>query len=223
MRQDNSGIKVDGGMSSNDLLCQILADISGSVIVRPKMTEATALGAAMVAGYHLGYFQYLFKELESSDYGSESEPEVPKSPMNGHAMAAHYEHSNGHQSEQTHPRTASIGRTFKTANGLIRSLSRRISSSSLTRKLERSFSISTTTKIYDKNYDVFHPKMEDHVRQDRINTWKAAVSRSRKWIRVEKQEQKRVEYKRLSSIPFMGFVLMSFGTYILSEGLLTFG
>ena len=214
MKQDANGIKVDGGMSSNDLLCQILADISGSDIVRPKMTEATALGAAMVAGYHLGYFQYLFKEPEV-ETASESDTEVPKSPMNG--IGGH-QRTNGH-SDQSLPQTPT-GRTFKTANGLIRSISRRISSSSLTRKLERSFSISAGHKILtDKNYDIFHPKMSDKTREDRINTWRAAVSRSRKWIRVEKQEQKRVEYKRLSSIPFMLFALMSFGSYILSERL----
>ena len=215
MKQDANGIKVDGGMSSNDLLCQILADISGSEIVRPKMTEATALGAAMVAGYHMGFFRYLFKEPDS-DYASESDNELPKSPLNG--IGARHEITNGH-SEQTQPNTPTV-RTFKTANGIIRSISRRISSSSLTRKLERSFSISREHKFDDKNYDIFRPKMSEQVRQDRINTWRAAVSRSRKWIRVEKQEQKRVEYKRLSSLPVMIFVLMSFGTYILSERLL---
>ena len=214
MRQDGLGLKVDGGMSSNDLLCQILADISGSDIIRPKMTEATALGAAMVAGYHCGYFHNLFQVSEASEAASESDNEAIKTPMNGNVV--HHEQTNGH-SEQP-PQSPTL-RTFKTANGIIRSISRRISSSSLTRKLERSFSISREHK-YDKNFDVFHPNMSDQTRQDRIKTWTAAVSRSRKWIRVEKQEQKRVEYKRLSSLPFMIYVLMSFGTYIVSEGLL---
>ncbi|CAG2174100.1 unnamed protein product, partial [Oppiella nova] len=195
MRQDNSGIKVDGGMSANNLLCQILSDISGAEIVRPKMTEATALGAAMVAGYHLGIWK-IFKEPES-DVGSESETEKP--------------HINGYTN-------GSVPKSHR--NGLIRAISRRLSQSSITRKLERSFSISREPKLYDKNYDVFHPNMSEQLRQDRINTWKAAVSRSRKWIRVEKQEQKRVDYKRLSSIPFMLYVLFSFGTHILSESML---
>ena len=52
-----NGVRVDGGMSSNDLLCQILADITGGQILRPKMTESTALGAAMVAGYQWGMWE----------------------------------------------------------------------------------------------------------------------------------------------------------------------
>ena len=58
--------------------------------------------------------------------------------------------------------------------------------------------------------------MTENVRLDRINTWKEAVKRSQKWIRVENQEQKRVVYKRLATIPFMMFVLISFGTHIFS-------
>ena len=80
MRQDSSGIKVDGGMSSNDLLCQILSDISGAEIVRPKMTEATALGAAMTAGYHLGLWK-VFSEPQESEISSESNAE--KATANG--------------------------------------------------------------------------------------------------------------------------------------------
>lgn len=206
MKSDSNGIKVDGGMSSNDLLCQILADLSASEIVRPKMTEATALGAAMLAGYHMGLWK-VFRDSES-DYCSESETEKPVT--NGRPES--HDISNGHSEK---------GKPFKNhTNGLIRSISRRISQSSFTRKLERSFSFSREHKVYDKNVDIFRPKMSERMRQDKINTWKAAVTRSRKWIRVEKQEQKRVEYKRLSSIPFMLFVLMSFGTHILSEHLL---
>lgn len=226
-------------MSSNDLLCQILADISGSEIVRPKMTEATALGAAMVAGYHMNYFQYLFKDMEA-ECTSESESEIPKTPVNG-AVVGH-EHTNGHATQTTtqanqqihpmaHPLTpepstpppVKTGRAFRMPNGIIRSLTSRISSTSLmmktTKKIERSFSLSREIRYDKKDYDMFHPVMSDSQRQDRINTWKAAVARSRKWIRVEKQEQKRIDYKRLSSVPFMLYVLMSFGTHILSERL----
>lgn len=203
MRQDSSGIKVDGGMSGNDLLCQILSDISGAEIVRPKMTEATALGAAMMAGYHKGLWK-VFKDPES-DVETCSESDSERTLM-----------KNGSEQKNGTP-------VNKRTNGLIRSISRRLSlsQSSFTRKLERSFSITREHKVYDKtSFDVFRPKLPEHMRQDRINTWKAAVGRSRKWIRVEKQEQKRVDYKRLSSLPFMLFVLMSFGTHILSQHLL---
>ncbi|XP_059167267.1 glycerol kinase-like [Physella acuta] len=45
-----SSVKVDGGMTANSLLMQIQADLIGIPVVRPSMTETTALGAAMVAG-----------------------------------------------------------------------------------------------------------------------------------------------------------------------------
>lgn len=48
----DTGIRVDGGMSQNNLLCQTLADITGITILKPKMTESTAFGAAMIAAYH---------------------------------------------------------------------------------------------------------------------------------------------------------------------------
>lgn len=43
-------LRVDGGASKNDLLMQMQADFLGTPVVRSKMTEATALGAAFLAG-----------------------------------------------------------------------------------------------------------------------------------------------------------------------------
>ncbi|XP_068207343.1 glycerol kinase-like [Palaemon carinicauda] len=53
--QKDSGIilnklQVDGGMTSNNTLLQLQADLAGVPVVRPSMTETTALGAAMAAG-----------------------------------------------------------------------------------------------------------------------------------------------------------------------------
>lgn len=45
---------VDGGMTANNLLMQTQADLCGIPVVRPLMTETTALGAAMAAGYAEG-------------------------------------------------------------------------------------------------------------------------------------------------------------------------
>ncbi len=45
-----SGLKVDGGAAANNLLMQYQADILGVPIVRPRMLETTALGAALLAG-----------------------------------------------------------------------------------------------------------------------------------------------------------------------------
>ncbi|XP_055866859.1 glycerol kinase-like [Biomphalaria glabrata] len=47
---DLTSVKVDGGMTVNSLLMQIQADVLGIRVVRPSMTETTALGAAMAAG-----------------------------------------------------------------------------------------------------------------------------------------------------------------------------
>ena len=43
-------LRVDGGATANDLLMQMQADLLGVPVVRPKVTETTALGAAYLAG-----------------------------------------------------------------------------------------------------------------------------------------------------------------------------
>ena len=50
-------LKVDGGMVANDWFCQRLADLTGLVVERPKVTETTALGAAYLAGLGAGLFR----------------------------------------------------------------------------------------------------------------------------------------------------------------------
>ncbi len=47
-------LRVDGGASRNNLLMQIQADLLGRPVVRPKITESTALGAACLAGLATG-------------------------------------------------------------------------------------------------------------------------------------------------------------------------
>ncbi len=54
-----SGLKVDGGASRNNLLMQFQSDILGTSVVRPKVTETTALGAAYLAGLAVGFWQSL--------------------------------------------------------------------------------------------------------------------------------------------------------------------
>jgi glycerol kinase len=50
-------LKVDGGMVANDGFCQRLADLTGLAVVRPRVTETTALGAALLAGLGAGLFR----------------------------------------------------------------------------------------------------------------------------------------------------------------------
>lgn len=49
-------LKVDGGASRNNLLMQFQANLLGINVVRPKITETTALGAAYLAGLAVGYW-----------------------------------------------------------------------------------------------------------------------------------------------------------------------
>ncbi len=49
-----SVLRVDGGMVANDWMCQFLADVTGIVVERPRVTETTALGAALLAGLQAG-------------------------------------------------------------------------------------------------------------------------------------------------------------------------
>jgi glycerol kinase len=52
-----TALKVDGGMVFNDLLMQFQADVLGVPVVRPKVAETTALGAAYAAGLAAGFWQ----------------------------------------------------------------------------------------------------------------------------------------------------------------------
>ena len=56
---DLTELKVDGGMVTNETLMQFQADILGVPVVRPKVAETTALGAAYVAGLAVGYWSNL--------------------------------------------------------------------------------------------------------------------------------------------------------------------
>jgi glycerol kinase len=50
-------LRVDGGMVVNELLMQFQADLLGAAVVRPRVTETTALGAAYAAGLAVGYWE----------------------------------------------------------------------------------------------------------------------------------------------------------------------
>ena len=50
-------LKVDGGASRNNLLMQFQADILNTSVIRPKVTETTALGAAYLAGLAVGFWE----------------------------------------------------------------------------------------------------------------------------------------------------------------------
>jgi glycerol kinase len=55
-RQPLVELRVDGGATANDLMMQFQADLLGVPVVRPKVTETTALGAAYLAGLAVGFW-----------------------------------------------------------------------------------------------------------------------------------------------------------------------
>jgi glycerol kinase len=71
---DFKSLKVDGGASNNDLLMQIQADFIDADVIRPKVTETTALGAAFLAGLATGFWPSIdaLKDLWQEDQRFES-------------------------------------------------------------------------------------------------------------------------------------------------------
>ena len=52
-------LKVDGGASRNNLMMQLQADLLGTKVIRPQVTETTAMGACYLAGLAVGYWDSL--------------------------------------------------------------------------------------------------------------------------------------------------------------------
>ncbi len=71
-------LRVDGGAVVNDLLMQFQADLLGIAVVRPKVIETTALGAAYLAGLSVGVYQSL-DELSAQWQAERTfEPTMPR-------------------------------------------------------------------------------------------------------------------------------------------------
>jgi glycerol kinase len=71
-------LRVDGGMTANELLMQFQADVLGVPVVRPQVSETTALGAAFAAGLAVGFWsdQDELRERWSEDKRWEPEMDV---------------------------------------------------------------------------------------------------------------------------------------------------
>jgi len=70
-------LKVDGGMVVNELLMQFQADQLGVPVVRPEVTETTALGAAYAAGLAVGYWDGLDDLRRNWAEGARWTPSMP--------------------------------------------------------------------------------------------------------------------------------------------------
>jgi glycerol kinase len=80
-------IRVDGGATVNNLLMQFQSDVLGCKVVRPKITETTAAGAAYLAGLAVGFWKDLSeitqywqeeKTFESSANGQQIQKQISK-------------------------------------------------------------------------------------------------------------------------------------------------
>ena len=75
-------LKVDGGASRNNLLMQFQADILGTSVIRPKVTETTALGAAYLAGLAVGYWESIDHIKSQWAVDTAFTPEAPEETVN---------------------------------------------------------------------------------------------------------------------------------------------
>ncbi len=84
-------LRVDGGMVVNNRLCQFLADLLNVPVERPKDTETTALGAAVLAGLGQGLFADLSAAGEAwaldSQFAPQMNPQTRQKLQQGYASA----------------------------------------------------------------------------------------------------------------------------------------
>ena len=69
--------RVAGGMTRNDFFLQLQADLLGIPVVRPPLTETTALGAAYLAGLTVGVFESGEEIAARRHSGQRFEPALP--------------------------------------------------------------------------------------------------------------------------------------------------
>lgn len=76
---DMEDLRVDGGMVVNDALMQFQADILGIPVIRPKVVETTALGAAYAAGLAVGFWETTESATENWAEDKRWEPQMDAS------------------------------------------------------------------------------------------------------------------------------------------------
>ena len=74
-------LRVDGGASVNNLLMQIQCDAIDTKVVRPKVTETTALGAAYLAGLAIGYWESIDEVKKQWQIDKTFEPILDKTEI----------------------------------------------------------------------------------------------------------------------------------------------
>jgi len=71
-------LRVDGGATANNLMMQFQADLLGVPVVRPKVTETTALGAAYLAGLGVGFWSSAAEVAANWQVDRRFEPVMPR-------------------------------------------------------------------------------------------------------------------------------------------------
>ena len=88
MTQDAGGslrtLRVDGGAASNDLLMQFQADLLDVAVVRPTTVETTALGAGLLAGLAVGYYESLDTVRQAYEVHRVFEPSMDAASRSDH-------------------------------------------------------------------------------------------------------------------------------------------
>jgi len=74
-------LRVDGGASTNNLLMQFQADILNTKVIRPKITETTAMGAAYLAGLATGYWTDLNDIKQQWQPDKQFDPKMPEAQI----------------------------------------------------------------------------------------------------------------------------------------------
>ena len=226
MRRDASGMMIDGGMACNDLLCQILSDFTGIEIIRPQSIEATALGAAMIAGNTLRLWD--IKDLAGSTY---LEPLDPMEKLAAQLEARVAPSSDGlksstSQSMRDRASSGSENVRSRTSSGTGRPvLSKRESIMNFFRAPNKTDSLMRTISLsmkkeepkYPPNSEVFSSTVKDETRAEMINCWRLAIERCMKWTKIKNLEEKRVDYRRRSTLPVGFYLITSFGILMLSN------
>ena len=75
-------LRVDGGATVNNQLMQFQSDILATKVVRPKITETTALGAAYLAGLAVGYWKNMEDIQEQWQVDNSFSPEMDDTARN---------------------------------------------------------------------------------------------------------------------------------------------
>jgi len=76
-------LRVDGGMVKNNWVCQFIADMTDKPVLRPEIIETTALGAAYLAGLHVGIFKSVDDIAAAWQCERTFTPEMPKDMRSG--------------------------------------------------------------------------------------------------------------------------------------------